>query len=115
MDPKPSSPPFAGYNNAQLEALLHKPDLSPAEKEQARQELTRRLRDDLLKTAQNVADSRRRQERRGRAVKTSRLILILVLILLCAGSALCLYLLAPPDWLPRLTRFIQPLLNLLPG
>jgi Flp pilus assembly protein TadB len=115
MDPKPSSPPFAEYNNAQLEALLHKPDLSPAEKEQARKELTRRLRDDLLKTAQNVTDSRRRQERRGRAWKTSRLVLILIVIMLCAVSALCLYALAPPDWLQRLTQFIQPLLNLLPG
>ncbi len=115
MDQKPSSPPFAEYNNAQLEALLHKPDLNPAEKEQARKELTRRLRDDLLKTAQNVADSKRRQKRRGQVWKTSRLVLILVLILLCAISALCLYLIAPPDWLPHLPRLIQPLSNLLPG
>ncbi len=115
MDPKPSSPPFAEYNNAQLEALLHKPDLSPAEKEQARKELTRRLRDDLLKTAQNVTDSNRRQKRRGRVRKSSRLILILVVIVLCAISALCLYILARPDWLPRLNQFIQPLLTLLSG
>src|SRR5512133_20745 len=115
MDTKPSSPPFAEYNNAQLEVLLHKPDLSPAEKEQVRKELTRRLRDDLLRTAQNVTDSKRRQERRGRVWKTSRLALILVVIVLCASSAVCLYIVAPPDWLPRLTQFIQPLLNLLPG
>jgi hypothetical protein len=115
MDPKPSSPPFAEYNNVQLEALLHKPDLSPVEKEQARKELTRRLRDDLLKTAQNVTDSKRRQKRRGRVWKTSRLVLILVVIMLCASSALCLYVLAPPEWLSRLTEFIQPLLTLLPG
>lgn len=113
MDPKPSSPLFAEYNNTQLEALLHKPDLSPTEKEQARKELTRRLRDDLLKTAQNVTDSRRRQERRGRLRKTSRLVLILIVILFCVSSALCLYVLAPPEWLSRLTQFIQPLLNLL--
>jgi hypothetical protein len=115
MDPKPVTPPFAEYNNVQLEALLHKPDLSPAEKERARMELTRRLRDDLLKTAQNVTDSKRRQEHRGRVWKTSRWILILVLIMMCALSALCLYVLAPPDWLTRLTEAIQPLLNLLPG
>jgi hypothetical protein len=115
MDPKPSSPLFAEYNNAQLEALLHKPDLSPTEKEQVRKELTRRLRDDLLKTAQNVTDSNRRQKRRGRVWKTSRLMLILVVIVLCASSALCLYVLAPPDWLPRLNHFLQPLLNLLSG
>lgn len=113
MNPKPSSPHFAEYNNTQLEVLLHKPDLSPAEKEQARKELTRRLRDDLLKSAQNVTNSRRRQERRGRVRKTGRLVLILVLIALCASSALCLYLLAPPEWLSHLTQFIQPLLNLL--
>jgi len=115
MDPKPSSPPFAEYNNAQLEALLHKPNLSPAEKEQVRKEFTRRLRDDLLKTAQNVTDSKRRQKRRGRVWKTSRLFLILVVIVLCASSALCLYVLAPPDWLHRLNQFIQPLLTLLSG
>ena len=115
MDSKTSSPPFAEYNNAQLEALLHKPDLSPTEKEQARKELTRRLRDDLLRTAQNVTDSKRRQKRVGRVWKTSRLMLILVVIVLCASSALCLYVLAPPDWLPRLTQFIQPLLTLLSG
>lgn len=115
MDPKPSSPPFTEYNNAQLEALLHKPDLSPIEKEQVRKELTHRLRDDLLKTAQNVTDSKRRQQRRGRIWRNSRLILILVVIMLCAISSLCLYVVAPPDWLHRLTQFIQPLLNLLPG
>ncbi len=115
MDPKPSSPPFAEYNNAQLEALLHKPDLSQAEKEQARKELTRRLRDDLLRKAQNVTDSQRRQQRRGRIWKTSRLVVILVVIVLCAISALCLYVMAPPEWLHRLTQFIQPLLTLLPG
>ena len=115
MDPKPGTPPFAEYNNAQLEALLHKPDLSPAEKERARKELTRRLRDDLLKTAQNVTDSTRRQKRRGRVWKTGRLVLILVVIMLCASAALCLYVLAPPDWLSRLTELIQPLLTLLPG
>jgi hypothetical protein len=114
MEPKPSSPPFAEYSNTQLEALLHKPDLSPAEKEQARKELTRRLRDDLLKTAQNVADSKRRKERRGRVWKTSRLALILVVIVLCASSAVCLYVLAPPDWLPRLSEFFQPLVAWLP-
>jgi hypothetical protein len=115
MDPKPATPPFAEYNNAQLEALLHKPDLSPDEKERARKELTRRLRDDLLKTAQNVSDSRRRQERRGRVWKTSRVLLILVVIVLCIGAAACLYVLMPPDWLARLTQFFQPLLALLPG
>jgi hypothetical protein len=115
MDPKPSSPPFQEYNNAQLEDLLHKPDLSPTEKEQVRKELTRRLRDDLLKTAQNVTDSRRRQGRRGRVWKTSRLILILVVIGLCIILSLCLYVLAPPEWLHRLTQFIQPLLTLLSG
>jgi hypothetical protein len=115
MDPKTSPPPFAEYNNAQLEALLHKPDLSPAEKERARKELTHRLRDDLLKTAQNATDSKRRQEHRGRVWKTSRWILILILIIVCAFSALCLYVLAPPDWLTRLTESIQPLLDLLPG
>jgi hypothetical protein len=115
MDPKPSSPPFAEYNNAQLEALLHKPDLKPAEKEQARKELTRRLRDDLLKTAQNVTDSNRRQKRRRRVWKTSRLVLILVLIVLCAISALCLYVFAPPGWLPHLPQFIQPLSTWLSG
>lgn len=113
MDPKPSPPPFAESDNAQLEVLLHKPDLNPAEKEQVRRELTRRLRDDLLKTAQNVTDSRRRQERRGRVWKISRLVLILVVIALCASSALCLYVLEP-NWLPRLTQLIQPLLTLLP-
>jgi hypothetical protein len=115
MDPKPGTPPFAEYNNAQLESLLHKPDLSPAEKEQARLELTRRLRDDLLKTAQNVTDSKHRQEHRGRVRKTGRWILILVLIMMCALSALCLYVLAPPDWLTRLAESIQSLLSLLPG
>ncbi len=115
MNTKPSSPPFTEYNNVQLEALLHRPDLSPAEKEQVRKELTRRLRDDLLRTAQNVTDSKRRQERRGRVWKTSRLALILVVIVLCAITALCLYLLAPPDWRPHLPQFIQPLLTLLPG
>jgi hypothetical protein len=115
MNPKPGTPPFAEYNNAQLEALLHKSDLEPAEKERARKELTRRMRDDLLKTAQNVTDSKRRQKRRGRAWKTSRWILILVLIMVCALSALCLYVLAPPEWLTRLTGFIQPLLSMLPG
>jgi cytochrome c-type biogenesis protein CcmH/NrfG len=115
MNPKPSSPSFAEYNNAQLETLLHKPDLSPVEKEQARKELTRRLRDDLLRTAQNVTDSKRRQKRIGRVWKTSRLMLILVVIVLCVSSALCLYVLAPTDWLARLTEFIQPLLNLLSG
>lgn len=114
MDSKPSSPPFSEYNNAQLEALLHSPDLSQAEKEQARKELTRRLRDDLLKTAQNVTDSRRRQKRLGRVRKTSRLALLLIAIMLCALSALCLYVLAP-EWLPRLSQFFQPLLDLLPG
>lgn len=115
MDQKPSSPPFAEYNNTQLEALLHKPDLSPAEQEQARKELTRRLRDDLLKTAQNVSDSKRRQKRRGRVWKTSRLVLILVVIILCVSSALCLYVLAPPEWTQRLTQLLQPLLTLLSG
>ncbi len=118
MDKKPSSPtppPFAEYNNTQLEALLHRQDLSPAQKEQVRKELTRRMRDDLLKTAQNVADSKRRQERRGKAWKTSRLVLILVLVGLCAISALCLYVLAPPEWLPGLPHFIKPVLTLPPG
>jgi hypothetical protein len=115
MDPKSSPPPFAQYNNMQLEALLYTPDLSLAEKEQVRKELTRRMRDDLLKTAQNVTDSKRRQERTGRVWKTSRLALILVIILLCTSSALCLYVLAPNDWLSRLTQFIQPLLTLLSG
>ena len=115
MDSKSSPPPFAQYNNAQLEALLHKPDISPAEQEQVRKELTRRLREDLLKTAQNVTDSKRRQKRIGRVWKTSRLLLILVVIVLCVSAALCLYVLAPPEWLPRLTQFIQPLLTLLSG
>lgn len=115
MEPKPASPPFAEYNNTELEALLHKPDLSPAEKEQARKELTRRLRDDLLKTAQNVTDSRHRQKRRGKVLKTSRLFLIMVVIVLCGSSALCLYVLAPPDWLPNLSHLFQPLLTLLSG
>ncbi len=115
MDTKPSSPPFAEYNNAQLEALLHKPDLSPAEKEQARKELTRRMRDDLLKTAQNVTDSRRRQERRGRVWKTSRLVMILFVIVLCAISALCAYVFTPPELRPHLPQFIQPLLTLISG
>jgi hypothetical protein len=115
MDPKPSSPAFAQLNNTQLEALLHKPDLSADEKEQVRKELTRRLRDDLLKTAQNVTDSKRRQDRHGRVWKTSRLVVILVVIVICAISASCLYVLAPSDWLPRLTQFIQPLLTLLSG
>ncbi len=113
MDPKASPRPFAEYNNAQLEVLLQKPDLSPAEKEQARKELTRRLRDDLLKPAQNVTDSKRRQEHRGRVWKTSRLVLILVVIVLCASSVLCLFTLKP-DWLSRLAQFIQPLLTWLP-
>lgn len=115
MDPKPSSPPFSEFNNAQLEALLHKPDLSPAEQEQVRNELTRRLRDDLLRTAQNVADSKRRQKRRGLVLKTSRLVMILIIVVLCLLSALCLYTLAPSDWLARLTEFVQPLVNLLSG
>ena len=38
----------------------------------------------------------------------------LLVIALCASSALCLCVLAPPDWLLRLTQFIQPLLTLLP-
>ncbi len=115
MDPKPTSPPFPEYNNAELEAMLHKPDISPDAKEQARKELTRRLRNDLLKTAQNVTDSKRRKTRRGRVLKTSRLFLILVLIVLCVSSAMCLYVLAPPDWLPDLTQFFQPLLTMLSG
>jgi len=115
MEPNPvTPPPFANYDNAQLEALLHKPGLGPAEKERARAELTRRLRDDLLKTAQNVSDSKRRHQRRGRVRKVGRRILLLLLVLLCALSALCLYILAP-EWFARLAEFIQPLLNLLPG
>jgi hypothetical protein len=43
------------------------------------------------------------------------LILILVVIMLCVLSALCLYVLAPLEWLQRLTQFIQPLLTLLSG
>lgn len=115
MDPKPSSPPYSEYSNAQLEEMLNNPDLSQAEKDQVRNELTRRLRDDLLKAAQNVADSRRRQKRRGRILKTSRLFLILVVLALCGSAALCVYVLAPPDWLPNLTQFIQPLLALFSG
>ena len=115
MEQKPSSPSFAQYNNAQLEELLHRPDLSPTVKEQVRKELTRRMRDDLLKTAQNVTDSQHRQQRMGRVRKTSRLIMILVVVVLCVSSSLCLYVLAPDDWLPRLTQFIQPLLTLLSG
>jgi hypothetical protein len=115
MDPKPSAPLFAQYNNTQLEALLHRSDLSPAQKEQVRKELTRRLRDDLLKTAQNVTDSKRRKKRVGRVWKTSRLFLILIVVVLCASSLLCLYVLAPSDWLPRVTEFFQPLLAMLSG
>jgi cytochrome c-type biogenesis protein CcmH/NrfG len=115
MEKKPSPPPYAEYNNTQLEALLTKPALSPEEKEQVRKELTRRLRDDLLKTAQNVTDSKRRQNRIGRAWKTSRLVLILIVIVLCVSLVLCLFVLAPPDWLQRLSEFFQPLINLLPG
>ncbi len=115
MEPKPASPPFSEYSNTQLEALLHKPDLSPAEKEQARKELTRRMRDDLLKTAQNVTDSKHRQKRRGKVLKTSRLFLILVVIMLCGSTVLCLYVLAPPEWLPDLSQFFQPLLTLFSG
>ncbi len=115
MDPKPSSPPFSEYNNAQLEAMLHKPELSPAEKDRVRKELTRRLRDDLLKTAQNVTDSNRWKKRRGRVWKTSRLFLTLVVIVLCGSSALCLYVLAPPEWLSTLSQFFQPLFTLLSG
>lgn len=115
MDSKPSSPTFSEFNNTQLEALLHKPDLSPAQKEQVRRELTRRLRDDLLRNAQNVTDSMHRQKRRRWVWKTSRLALILVVIMLCALSSVCLYVLAPPELLSRLTEFIQPLLNLFPG
>lgn len=114
MDTKPASLPFSEYNNDQLEALLYSPDLSQEQKEQVRKELTRRLRDDLLKTAQNVTDSRRRQKRLGRVRKISRLTLILIAVMLCAFSALCLYVLAP-DWLARLGQFFQPLLDLLPG
>ncbi len=114
MDTKPNPSPFAEYTDTQLEAMLHKPDLSPDMKERARKELTRRLRDDLLKTAQNVTDSKRRQKRRSRVWKTSRWIVILILIMLCALSALCLYVMVPHEWITRLTEFIQPLLNLLP-
>jgi hypothetical protein len=114
MDPKPGAQPFAGYDNTQLEALLHKPDLDPAVKARARKELTRRLRDDLLKTAQNVTDSKVRQKRRGRVWKTSRWTVILVLIMVCILSGVCLYVLAPPAWVTRLTESVQPLLNLLP-
>jgi hypothetical protein len=115
METKQGAPPFAEYNNAQLESLLHNPDISPAEKERARQELTRRLRDELLKTAQNVTDSKRRQQRRGKVKKTSRWVLLLVLLMMCAVSALCLYVLAPPEWLERLGEAIRSLLSLLPA
>lgn len=114
MDPKPGAPPFAEYNNTQLEALLHNPDLSPAEKERARVELTRRLRDDLLKSAQNVTDSKRRQERRGKVRKTSRWVLLFVLFMMCALSALCVYVLAPSEWITGLSESIRSVLDLLP-
>lgn len=115
MDPKPASSPFSEYTNAQLEAMLHKPELSAVEKERVRSELTRRLRDDLLKTAQNVTDSKRRQERQGQVLKTSRLLLLIIVAVLCISSILCLYVLAPDDWLPRLTELLQPLFTLLSG
>ncbi len=115
MEQKPNPMPFAGYNNTQLEAMLHQPDLDPAVQERARKELTRRLRDDLLKTAQNVTDSKRRQEQRGRVWKTSRWLLILAVLMVCVLSVLCLFVLAPPSWVTRLTEFLQPLLNLVHG
>jgi len=43
------------------------------------------------------------------------LVMILIIVVLCLLSALCLYTLAPSDWLARLTEFVQPLVNLLSG
>ncbi len=94
-------PQLSRYSNRELEAFLADPRISEAQKNQVRQELTRRMRDDLIKSAQNV-DNTQVQQRRKQAWKIGRLWIVLILLLLCALSALCVLLVAQPDWFRRL-------------
>ncbi len=93
-------PQLSRYSNRDLEVLLADPKLSEAQKNQVRQELTRRMRDDLIRHAQNV-DEIPKQERRKQAWKMGKLSLLLIIVLLCILSTLCVILLARPDLLQR--------------
>jgi Flp pilus assembly protein TadB len=90
---------YTHYSNQDLEALLSRPGTSEEQKKQVRAELTRRLRDDLLRSAQEAEVSKRKQ-RRKRAWKVSKLFILLVIVLLCAISVLCILLFVPPDLFP---------------
>ncbi len=94
-------PQLSRYSNRDLEALLADPRLSEAQKNQVRQELTRRMRDDLIRHAQNV-DEIPKQERRQQAWKMGKLSLLLIVLLLCLLSTLCVILFARPDLLQRI-------------
>ncbi len=94
-------PQLSRYSNRDLEAFLADPRLSEAQKNQVRQELTRRMRDDLIKSAQNV-DTTHKVERRKRAWKLGRLYIVLIILVICALSTLCVVQIARPDLLQRI-------------
>ncbi len=96
-----ADPQLSPYSNRDLEIFLSDPRLSEAQKNQVRQELTRRMRDDLIRSAQNV-DHLPRQQRRKRAWKIGRLSILLILLALCILSALCVLLYTRPDLFHRI-------------
>ena len=99
MSNSPADPRYANYNNDQLSALLARTDIEVAEKERMRKELTRRMRDDLLRSAAK-ADRIKTQERRGRVWRKGKVMLVLLLIVLCVAS-MCLLAFLRPDLVER--------------
>ncbi len=94
-------PQLARYSNQELEAFLANPRMTEAQKTLVRQELTRRMRDDLLKSAQGVVNTKV-VERRKQAWKMGRLSFLIVLLLLCVVTALCALFFTQPDLFHRI-------------
>ncbi len=99
-------PQLSRYSNRDLEAFLADPNASEAQKDQARQELTRRMRDELIRSAQSAGDHPL-QPRRRRARRLGRLAILLIVLLICALSVLCVVSVPQMDWFKQLFGFIS--------
>ena len=89
-----ADPRYVQYNNDQLAELIAREDTNPTEKKRMREELTRRLRDDLIHSAQKVP-ARKSKERRRQSWRKGRLVGVLLLILLCVLAFLCVWAFLP--------------------
>jgi hypothetical protein len=104
-----ADPQLARYSNKELENWLSSPNLNEAQRAQVRQELTRRLRDDLLRSAQG-AIANKNIERRKRAWKMGRWGFLIIIALICFASLLCVLFFTQPELFHRIFGSTQAFL-----